>query len=300
MALLADPTPKTSAAPAGDPVGADWLGACRRMVAAQRDLFDSYRGIAARTIYEGMGQGGDPTLEIDRRCEEIVFEELDRLHARGHDFLAISEERGEATFGDTRAVTRVIIDPIDGSLNARRTIPAHSLSVAVASGPTMADAEFGYVYDFGAHEEYVARLGDGATLDGEEILAEGPGYGLEVVAIESARPERSIPVLDALAGKAYRMRVVGSIAISLCYVATGRADAMLTCRACRSVDAAAGQLIAREAGAQVAFAGSGIDVPLELDARYHVAAALDRELLDTALEAQSNADPPTPMEDERA
>jgi len=111
------------------------------------------------------------------------------------------------------------------------------------------------------------------------------------VGIEGAKPERMIPLLDALRGKAYRMRSVGSIAISLCYVGGGRFDAMLTGRASRSVDAAAGQLIAREAGAAVAFAGSGLDVGLDLGARYHVAAAVDSEMLDTVLAAQEFAEP---------
>ncbi len=270
----------------------DWLSACRRMVAAQRKLFAEQRGIAARTVYAGIGEGGDRTLAIDRLCEDIVFAELDRHHADGHDFTAISEERGEVPFGDRGSPIRVIVDPLDGSLNARRTLPSHSLSIAVASGGTMADVELGYVYDFGAAEEYLARRGEGSTLDGLELSAVGPGYGLEVVGIESAKPERTVPVLEALAGKAYRIRAVGSIAISLCYVAGGRFDGMLTARPCRSVDAAAGQLIAREAGAQVAFAGTGLDVSLDLDARYHVAAALDKELLATVLEAQERAEPP--------
>ena len=51
---------------------------------------------------------------------------------------------------------------------------------------------------------------------------------------------------------------------------------------------------AREAGAEVAFAGAGLDVSLDLDARYHVAAALNRELLATVLEAQERAEPPEP------
>ncbi len=67
---------------------------------------------------------------------------------------------------------------------------------------------------------------------------------------------------------------------------------MLTGRACRSVDAAGGQLIAREAGAEVVFDGVGLDVSLDLDARYHVAAALDRGLLASVLEAQERAEPP--------
>lgn len=276
---------------AGNAVGADWLEACRRMVAAQRELFSRERSIAARTVYDGVGEGGDRSLAIDRRSEDIVFRELERLHAEGYAFTAISEERGEVAFG-TGDGARVIVDPLDGSLNARRMLPSFSLSLAVASGPTMADTDVAYVHDFGSGEEYFARRGEGASLDGEELRARGPGFGLEVVGIEGAKPERLIPVLDALQGKAYRMRSVGSIAISLCYVGGGRFDAMMTGRASRSVDAAAGQLIAREAGAQVAFAGGGLDVSLDLDARYHVAAALDREMLATVLEAQRFAERP--------
>jgi len=283
-----------SAAAAGDVIGADWLAACRRIVEGQRELFAQERSIAARTVYDGVGEGGDRTLAIDRRSEDIVFAELERFFAEGHEFTAVSEERGEVRFGEPDGGAQVIIDPLDGSLNARRMLPSFSLSVAVASGPTMGDVEIGYVYDFGHDEEYFARRGEGAHLNEEPLRAEGPGFGLEVVGVEGAKPERLIPVLDALQGKAYRMRSVGSIAISLCYVAGGRFDAMLTGRASRSVDAAAGQLIAREGGASVAFAGSGLDVGLDLDARYHVAAALDDEMLATVLGAQKFAEPAPP------
>src|SRR5207249_11706123 len=74
-----------------------------------------------------------------RRSSDL-FAELDRLHARGHRFTAISEERGEVAFGDSSGIV-VVIDPLDGSLNARRTLPSHSLSLAVASGPTMRSEE---------------------------------------------------------------------------------------------------------------------------------------------------------------
>ena len=261
------------------------------MARAQRALFARERGITTRTVYDGVGEGGDRTLAIDRRAEDIVFEELERLAAEGHAFTAISEERGEVALGGSGGSMSVVIDPLDGSLNARRMLPSFSLSVAVASGRTVADVEIAYVYDFGSDEEYSARRGEGAWIGSEPLRAEGPGFGLEVVGLEGAKPERLIPVLDALRGKAYRMRSVGSIAISLCYVAGGRFDAMLTGRGSRSVDAAAGQLIAREAGAAVAFAGGGLDVSLDLDARYHVAAALDEDMLETVLAAQEFAEP---------
>ena len=269
-----------------------WLNACRRMVEAQRELFAADPTIAGRTHYDGHGEGGDHTLVIDRAAEDIVFTELEQLHEAGASFTAISEERGTVVFGDGSDPTTVVIDPIDGSLNARRTIPAHSLSIAVASGPAMADVEFAYVYDFGPGEEFTATRGGGALRNDVPLDATGPGYGLEVVGFEGAKPERIAPMLRELEGKAYRIRAVGSIAITLCWVATGRLDGMVTGRACRSVDAAGAQLIAREAGAQVEFGGFDLaEAPLDLNARYHLTAALDTDGLDTLREVQALAEP---------
>jgi myo-inositol-1(or 4)-monophosphatase len=267
-----------------------WISAYRRIVERQRQLFASEPGIDERTVYEGIGEGGDRALAIDRRCEEIVFEELAALHAEGREFTAISEERGEVRFGSPGAQARVVIDPIDGSLNARRTIPSHCVSIAVASGPSMADVELAYVYDFGAAEEFVASAGAGAQLNGAPLAGKGPGHGIEIVGLESADPAWLLPAIEVLRGKAFRVRSVGAIAISLAYVAAGRFDGMFTARACRSVDAAAGQLIAREAGALVQFEGIDLrEAPLGLDARYRVAAALDREALEVMLAAQAPA-----------
>lgn len=273
-------------APDSTLLDADWAAVCRRIVTAQRELFASSPGIAERTVYEGVGEGGDRALALDRRCEDIVFAELERLHEDGHRFVAISEERGEVAFGESDL--RVVVDPIDGSLNARRTLPSHALSVAVASGSSMADVEVGYVYDFGASEEFFARRGQGASLNGRELLARGPGYGLEVVGLEAAKPELILPLLEGLSGKAYRVRAIGSIAITLCYVAGGRLDGMLAARDCRSVDAAGAQLIAREAGASLRFGEHELAAAsLGLDARYGLVGALDEEMLHTLLEVQS-------------
>jgi myo-inositol-1(or 4)-monophosphatase len=256
-----------------DVFSADWLGICRRSVAAQRQVFAEVRGSAARTEYEGVGEGGDRALVIDRRCEDIVFAELESLAGEGASFVAVSEERGEVAFGDG-GEARVVIDPIDGSLNARRTLPSHSLSIAVASGASMADVEFGYVYDFGAGEEFSAFRGRGAALDGAPIHVAEDNEQLEVLGMESAKPEWALPTLESVAGRVYRIRVVGSLAITSCYVAAGRFDAMTSPRPCRSVDVAAAQLIVREAGGLFAFGGLGLDeADLGLDARYPVDAA---------------------------
>jgi myo-inositol-1(or 4)-monophosphatase len=270
-----------------DVFSADWLGICRRIVVGQRAIFAATASSEERTVYEGVGEGGDHTLEIDRRCEDVVFAELEALAAQGGSFVAVSEERGEVSYGAGGEV-RVVIDPIDGSLNARRTIPSHSLSIAVASGQTMADVEFGFVHDFGAEEEFVASRGEGARLGGEPIRVAAEAERLEVVGLESAEPSWALPALGALAGKAYRLRVVGSIAITAAYVAAGRFDAMLSLRSCRSVDAAAAQLIVREAGGAVAFGELELaQTPLGLDQRYPIAAACGEPALGTVCAAQA-------------
>jgi myo-inositol-1(or 4)-monophosphatase len=272
-----------------DVFSADWLGICRRAVAAQRAIFNATASSEERTVYEGIGEGGDRTLEIDRRCEDVVFAELETLAAQGASFVAVSEERGEVEFGGG-GEARVVIDPIDGSLNARRTIPSHSLSVAVASGASMADVEFGFVHDFGADEEFVARRGEGALLGDREARVTVEAEKLEVVGLESAEPEWSLPALQSLAGKAYRLRIVGSIAITASYVGAGRFDAMLSLRSCRSVDAAAAQLIVREAGGAVAFGDLALEeAALDLEARYPIAAACGPAALVTVRTAQAAA-----------
>lgn len=267
----------------------DWLDVCRRIAARQADLFASAPSIAERSVYEGRGEGGDMTLELDRRCEDIVFEELEAGPvAAGQALIAISEERGEVRLGEVDGSSpRVVIDPIDGSTNVRRTLPSHSLSIAVASGESMADVDFGFVHDFGAREEFAATLGGGATLNGHPIAGGGPDSRLEIVGLESAEPSWILGAVEALQGKAFRLRAVGSIAISLAYVATGRFDAMFSARGCRSVDAAAAQLLVRETGGAMEFVGLELsEASLDLDARYAVAAASGEQHLLTVREAQ--------------
>jgi myo-inositol-1(or 4)-monophosphatase len=268
----------------------DWLAVCRSARAKLRVAVDRHPSTPERAVGTGRGAGGDETLVIDGDAEAAVLDELEQLHARGYQFSAISEERGEVVYGDGASPVRVVIDPIDGSLNAKRLIPSYALSIAVSPGPTMEDVEFGFVHDFGTDEEYVARLAEGATVNGEPLDAENPGRGLEVVGFESAKPEWIAPVAAQLEGKVFRLRILGSIALSLCYLAAARFDGMLTANTCRSVDAAAAQLIAREGGAFVSVLGhGGLEAPLDLGQRFRIAAARTPEGLETLVRALTDA-----------
>src|SRR5688572_12816172 len=100
-------------------------------------MFAQHPATADRQPGAERGAGGDRTLVIDSAAEDAVFAELETLHAQGCDFTVISEERGTVVFGDGASDVRVVIDPIDGSLNAKRLIPTYSLSIAVAGGAAM-------------------------------------------------------------------------------------------------------------------------------------------------------------------
>src|ERR1700742_2979397 len=111
----------------------DWLGACRRSAEAIRVMLEDRPTIAERVRETGTrGEGGDRTLLIDEAAEDVVFAELQKLHDAGARFTAVSEERGIVDFGSPDL--RVVIDPIDGSVNAKRGLPHYALSVAVADG----------------------------------------------------------------------------------------------------------------------------------------------------------------------
>jgi myo-inositol-1(or 4)-monophosphatase len=263
----------------------DWLGACRSAADGLREVLAETPLSTDRVRETGeRGKGGDRTLLIDAAAEDAVFAQLERLHADGARFTAVSEERGRIDFGDPGVL--VVIDPIDGSLNAKRGLTHHALSIAVAEGTTMADVVFGYVYDLGPEEEWRAVRGEGAWRNDERLTGEAPerrdrAGKLEVVAIESADPRWLAARSEALVDVAHRIRAIGSIAISLCQVAATRVDGMATLWKCRAVDAAAAQLIVRESGGLVAFTAMDdpLGAPLDLEPHSPVVAARTAEAL---------------------
>jgi myo-inositol-1(or 4)-monophosphatase len=252
-------------------LGPDWLGAARAATEELRSILAAAPTTAQRAVETGTrGEGGDRTLEIDAAAEAAVLRRLEALHADGARFAAVSEERGRVDFGfDPADPVLVVIDPLDGSKNAKRGLPHHALSLAVAEGSTMADVVLGFVHDMGPDEEWVARRGAGAWLNGAAL---DPAAGerrvsgkLELLGIESADPRWVRESVDALAAAAHRLRAVGAIAVSLCQVAAARLDGMVTLRRCRAVDVAAGQLIVREAGGLVAFTACSEPLGAPLD-----------------------------------
>jgi myo-inositol-1(or 4)-monophosphatase len=253
----------------------DWLAFSRRAAEAGREALKRFPLTAQRAEKLGRGEGGDMTLAIDGAVEDTVFAELERL---GIGLCAISEERGLVEIGGGGPI-HVVIDPIDGSLNAKRQLPFYSISIAVAEGDDMASVVFGYVANFPTGEEWWATRGGGAFLNGERLEPAAHDARLEILGVESAHPLLVEAGSDALAKtEAHRLRMIGSIALSLCFVASARFDGMLSLRPSRSVDAAAGQLIVREAGGEVSFPDADGERPLsaglDLEMRSRVVAGV--------------------------
>ncbi len=267
--------------PPADVLAEDWPGLCRRAGASVSAALRRYATAAQRAETTGRGEGGDIALAMDRAAEDAVFAELDAL---GAPLTVVSEERGHVSLAGGSSV-HVVVDPIDGSLNAKRGLPFFGLSIAVAAGPAMNDVELGYVADLAGGEEWWARRGQGAFLGEERLPPLDAGGPLELLGVDSATPPLVAAAADSLAATgAHRLRALGSIALHLCHVAAGRLDGMLSLAQARSVDAAAGQLIVREAGGAVAFpdtADGALGAGLELGMRSRVVGARDRDLLET-------------------
>jgi myo-inositol-1(or 4)-monophosphatase len=216
------------------------------------------------------GEGGDVTMVLDRIAEEAVFGELE---ASGQGFTAISEEAGVVELNGG-GPPYVVIDPVDGSLNAKRRLPFYALSMAFSTGLTMNQVDFGYVFDLSCGEEWWAERGSGAFVDGRRLGPLEPRDDFEIIGLETARPTLFGEHAEQIAAlPARRVRALGSVALSMCFVADARLDGMVSLRAVRSVDVAAAQLIVREAGGTVAFPDAGDDPGLDLDMRTRVAAA---------------------------
>ena len=259
----------------------DWLAVCRDAVEDVRGVLVELPTTAEREPIVGDGEGGDETIAVDAAAERVILERLSGIEGT----TIVSEEVGVVGDGPTR----IVVDPIDGSLNAKRGIPFFSVSIAVADGATMDDVVFGYVYDFGTGEEWIARRGEGALLNGGDLGRAMPKEEIEILSFEATLTSSVAEKAEAVVGLAYRLRIMGSLALSLCHLAAGRVDAVCSLKGARSVDIAAAQLVVRERGLAIDLpeAPPFGAAPLDLDGRSRCVAAATPEVCDRLFTALS-------------
>ncbi len=258
----------------------DWLAFCREIASDVEAMLRRYPTRDDREPVVGQGRGGDDTTVIDAGAEEVAVAHLEALETRGVGFLLVSEELGERRFGDPASPWIVVLDPIDGSLNAKRGLPFYCISIAFANGPTLNDVQFGFVKDFGSGEEWVAEKGSGATVNGRALGGVRPKNRLGIVDLEATTAALVADAATRLDGHVGRIRLLGALALALCQLADGRVDGVATLKPSRSVDLAAAALIVREAGATLATVDSD-GLKLNLESRSRTVAARDPEWAET-------------------
>jgi myo-inositol-1(or 4)-monophosphatase len=249
-----------------------WLDCAAHMAAAGKAAAEGLYGTASGRVVLGRGAGGDRTLELDRACETAIIDVLER--EAPYSYSLVSEEVGIS--GPEDAPWRVVIDPLDGSLNAKRGLEPFAASIAVAAGGTLDDVRVGYVEDYTRPRVFSAVRGAGLLSPAWRDGAVAPAGAdlVEIVLFEAGRPDRhhfryhDLSSIGAVgASRDMRLRQIGSLALSLCYLAVGVADLLVAAVPSRSVDVAAGLLILREAGGgAVTLTGQDLFLqPLDLE-----------------------------------
>ncbi len=190
----------------------------------------------------GKGAGGDITHPIDKRAEDIIIEELQKLKM---PITLVSEECGIKDFFG--GGPRLLVDPIDGSRNALTGVPLFSTSIALVDGDTIGDTTAGYVVNLVNGDEFTAEKGKGSFLNGVPMKTQADD-ATKVLSYEAQVPRIDIPAIIPLLSLFNRVRCFGSTALDLAFLAQGALSVFIVPCPSRSFDFAAGYLLVKEAG----------------------------------------------------
>jgi myo-inositol-1(or 4)-monophosphatase len=189
----------------------------------------------------------DLVTEIDAKSEEFL---LSAIQEKFPDHHILAEESGEIK-GDRRHIW--YIDPLDGTVNYAHAIPIFSVSIGYSCDGKL---ELAVVYDPMRGELFSAERGRGAYLNGERIQVSTTSEFKRSLLVTGfpydmwSTPNDNLVSYGRFAKMTQGVRRLGSAALDLCYVASGRFDGYWE-RILQPWDLAAGALIAQEAGAKV-------------------------------------------------
>ena len=195
----------------------------------------------------------DIKLELDVKCQNKIEAILNKSHPE----VAILGEEGNA--GDIETELRWVVDPIDGTVNYTYGIPHACVSIALqqrlernATGDEF-ETLVGVVFDPFTNELWTAIKGQAAKLNGKRISVNDGGLKEAMLAIGFAKDKATmdymIPYFIKLAQKIRKPRMMGSAALAMTYVASGRFHGYIESKI-QIWDVAAGGLILECAGGE--------------------------------------------------
>jgi myo-inositol-1(or 4)-monophosphatase len=198
----------------------------------------------------------DIVTEVDERAERVI---RDILLSAFPTYGMLAEEGGELSGEDD---ARWVVDPLDGTTNFAHGLPIFSVSIALEK---RGEAVLGVVHDPMRYETYVAERGEGATVNGEPISVSDTGDLIHALLVTGFPYDReqvpaALELFERFTLLSQSMRRLGSAALDLCYVASGKLDGYYE-RGIHAWDMAAGALIVEEAGGKVTdYRGGSLDL----------------------------------------
>jgi len=207
---------------------------------------EALREAKTSTLQVDAAEQHDIKLELDRRIQEQIRKDILKVYP-GHGFLG--EEGGEMA---KPGQYEWVVDPIDGTVNLFYGIPHYAVSIACRlDGRTLA----GVIYDPNRDEMFSAHAGGGSTCNGHSIhVAKRVDLKEAILALGFSKGKATIrkclELYQYYGERVRKLRAMGSAALDLAYVASGRLDAYVE-QGVSLWDVAAGALIVEEAGGQV-------------------------------------------------
>lgn len=215
----------------------------------------------------GRGAGGDISRKVDLDAEKAVIDTIQRHHFKP---TIIGEEcgiiQGKEGF--------LIMDAIDGTMNASRGVPFYCCSLAYSIDYRLSSVVDAAVIDLSTGDIYHASKEKGAYWNKDRIYARGSRsingsqqdyqqdmlIGMNISGVSADTFNR----LSRLISKAIHIRHFGANALELCYFARGLMDAYIDFRGkIRPTDMAAAYLIVNEAGGKI-YSDNGSELESEL------------------------------------
>ena len=220
----------------------------------------------------GTGAGGDRTVHLDALAEGIVVRHLEGAYRSGQRFRLLSEELGSRDFGGSELV---LVDPLDGSLNAKLGLPYYSVVLALAGGDRLRDVRLTLTENLVNGDEFVAAQGQGALYNGRParpVLPSLSGGRYPVLQLDAPIVKETLERAGPLLERADRIRIMGSAALNICHAALGGISLHAAPLPVRAFDLAGPLLFMRESGGvatdfsggSVLEAGSGLDSRITL------------------------------------
>ncbi len=203
--------------------------------------------------------GREVKIDADKRAEAMILAALEKATP----FPVLSEEAGWVRAGESELIWAV--DPLDGSVNYARGYPHCAVSIALLRRKTPV---LGVVDCFALGERFTGLVGEGAWLNRAPIRVSeiaDPGQGILQTGIPSRARDESMVLLVNRMKSWRKVRMIGSAATALAYVAAGRAEAY--CESGSMIwDVAAGCALVRAAGGDFHISGGELDQPQEVSA----------------------------------